>query len=137
MSSQIEALVECVKLHVHDLRLVMLFGSFASGRQRHDSDIDLAFAAARPLNAEALLDLKLTLQEACNRALDLVDLNAPSVSIVLKNEVIKFGRILYAADGTAFSEVEGPIRREAEDFLFRRRDLDSHFLKQLRDYATA
>jgi uncharacterized protein len=136
MNLQSHALVESLKQHTPDLRLVILFGSFASGHQRDDSDIDLAIAALRPLDPTKLFDIKMTLQEASGRTVDLVDLNNADVSIVLKNEAIIFGKLLFAADETVFSEIEAPIRREAEDFLFRRRDLETHLAERMRAYAT-
>jgi predicted nucleotidyltransferase len=137
MDAQIISLVKTLLQESADIQLVILFGSFAANNQRDDSDIDLAIAAPRPLNAKRLFDLKLTLQANCDRVVDLVDLSNSGVSIVLKNDILTLGKVLYAVDETIFSSVEAPIRREAEDFLFRRRELDDYLLKRLRANATA
>lgn len=57
--------------HIH---LAILFGSFAKGTARSDSDIDLAVRADRPLTVEEQINLTGDLAEATGRAVDLIDL---------------------------------------------------------------
>lgn len=137
MKEQIDHLVETLKQQLDNLNLVILFGSFATGHQHVDSDIDLAIGCDRPLTPRELFDLTLALQADCNQIVDLVDLRNADVSVVLKNEIMTRGKVVYAVDPDIVSSFEGPIRREAEDFLLRRRDLDEHLVKRLRTYATA
>jgi predicted nucleotidyltransferase len=137
MDAKITSLVKILLQEEADVYLVILFGSFAANTQHDESDIDLAIATSRPLSASRLFDLKLTLQAGCDRDVDLVDLNNSGVSIILKNDIITKGKLLYAVDKVAFSQIEAPIRREAEDFLYRRRDLELQLQKRLMAHATA
>jgi len=77
-------------LHGHpEIQLAILFGSLASGRARPDSDLDLAVAAGRPLDAEAKLQLIADLAETVGRPVDLVDLSTagePLLAQILKTD---------------------------------------------------
>lgn len=135
MTSLIEPLIIKLKTLVPNLRLVMLFGSFATDFQRDDSDIDLAFAALRPLDSRALFDLKMALQVGCPRSVDLVDLANEQVSLILKHEIIKTGRAIFEADDTVLSEFEARILRDHGDLIFRRRDIEDEISARLRAYS--
>ncbi len=78
-----------------DIRFCGIFGSVASGEANQESDLDVAIAADRPLDARRLLELSEALSLAANREVDLVDLmaasgpilkHALSRSVILKNE---------------------------------------------------
>lgn len=92
------------------LELAILFGSMASGRQRPDSDLDLAVQAARPLTAEHKLALVGQLALASGRAVDLVDLR--TVGEPLLGQILSRGRRLLGSD-------------EAHAALLRRHLLDA------------
>jgi predicted nucleotidyltransferase len=136
MQPEINAIIQILSQRLPCLRLALLFGSFSSNDHRADSDIDIAFAAAQALDSKTLFNLKLDLQTICDRHVDLIDLNNADTSIVLKHEIVTLGKILFACDETVFSTYEARIRREAEDFLYRRRDLEDHLAERLRAYAT-
>lgn len=92
------------------LELAILFGSMASGRQRPDSDLDLAVQAARPLTVEHKLALVGQLALASGRAVDLVDLR--TVGEPLLGQILSRGRRLLGSD-------------EAHAALLRRHLLDA------------
>jgi predicted nucleotidyltransferase len=75
---------------------VWLYGSFAEGRARPDSDIDLALLAERRLDPARLFEARLELGGDLGRAVDLVDLRR--VSALLRFEVVGTGRLIYARD---------------------------------------
>ena len=135
MNPLVASLVEKLKTYVPDLRLVMLFGSFAAGCQRDDSDIDLAFAATHPLNNHALFDLKMEMQVGCPRSVDLVDLANETVSIILKYEIITTGQMMFEKDDSVGSEFETRIMRDHADLIYRRRDIEDDISQRLRAYA--
>lgn len=56
------------------IELAFVFGSVAHGRQRPDSDIDVAVQARAPLTAAFKLALIGDLAQATGRAVDLIDL---------------------------------------------------------------
>lgn len=63
-------------LRRHDVvRLGIVFGSTALGRETASSDLDLAVAASRPLTAGEKVALIDDLALACGRPVDLVDLS--------------------------------------------------------------
>jgi uncharacterized protein len=58
------------------IKLCIIFGSIASGKESGDSDLDLAIAGDQPLSATELLELAEEFSTAANRNVDLVDLVA-------------------------------------------------------------
>lgn len=77
------------------LRLAMLFGSVARGRQRPDSDVDIAILPRDPdLPLAAELDLQNGLAKAAGREVDLVRID--HASVLLAWEIAKHGRVLLA-----------------------------------------
>lgn len=135
MNAEIAPLLKRIKAQVPDLRLVILFGSFACSRQRQDSDIDLAFAATRPFEGRALFDLKLDMQNSGFRGVDLVDLAAADVSLILKHDIITTGLTIFEANDSVRSEFEAQIFRDYQDFIYRRRDIEVALTLRLAAYA--
>ncbi len=58
-----------------EILLAVLFGSFASGREHAQSDVDLAIGAAGPLSIDERVALHLSLSRALDREVDIVDLH--------------------------------------------------------------
>ncbi len=71
---------------------VYLYGSFAQGRARPDSDVDVALLARAPVDRRELADAAVALGERLGRDVDLVDLYR--VGAVLRVQVISRGRLL-------------------------------------------
>ncbi|MGH8650067.1 MAG: type VII toxin-antitoxin system MntA family adenylyltransferase antitoxin, partial [Burkholderiales bacterium] len=66
-----------------EIRIALLFGSLAEGKERRDSDLDLAVAAGGPLSADQKSALIAELAQAMGRPVDLVDLRT-AAGLVLK-----------------------------------------------------
>ncbi|GAB6066982.1 type II toxin-antitoxin system antitoxin [Methylothermus subterraneus] len=97
---------------------VWLYGSFASGDVRPDSDIDLAVLTCRPLPEDRLRELALELMDLGGRDVDLVDLRrAPTV---LAMQVISSGRRLYCRDRFACELFETHVFSDYVDLNERR-----------------
>jgi len=79
-----------------DVRLCIIFGSAATGRLGHDSDLDIAVAAAWPLAASRRLELIEAFSASTNREIDLIDLTTAS-GLILKQALSK-GVILQNRD---------------------------------------
>ncbi|MDI6871944.1 MAG: nucleotidyltransferase domain-containing protein [Bacillota bacterium] len=91
---------------------VYLFGSYAAGTQRPDSDLDLAMLLPtdRPsLTGPERMDLIGELEEVAGRQVDLVVLN--KAPLPLQFEVIRTGKVLYESDSE--------VRTDAEDLIVR------------------
>jgi len=94
--------------------LVILFGSVALGRQRPDSDLDIAIAASHPLSANEKTAIISALAERFGRPIDLIDLCV--VAEPLLGQVVRHGRRILGSD-TQYGEL---IRRhlfEQADFM--------------------
>ena len=63
------------------LRLAMLFGSFAEGRERFGSDVDVALLDREPLDMDTVLDITEAVGDVVGRHVDIVDLNQIPVPI--------------------------------------------------------
>ena len=82
------------------LRLVLLFGSAASGRGHSRSDIDLAFLFDKPINILALTNEVIGLLSTDN--VDVIDLRRASP--LLKFAAVKSGKLLYEKTPGIFNE---------------------------------
>ncbi len=108
--------------HADQVRFAYLFGSAARGNQTVLSDIDIAVYIAKE-TADAF-DAKLSLHADLCRALkrndvDVVILNTAS-NLILLDEVVRTGIILYDAEPGARAEFELRILHQAIDFKHHR-----------------
>lgn len=91
------------------IRLAILFGSLAAGRERVDSDLDLAVDAGRRLTADERLALTTELAKRTGRPVDLVDLYV--VGEPLLGQILRHGKRLLGG-GTCYADL---IRRHLFD----------------------
>ena len=75
---------------------VWIYGSFAHGRARRDSDLDIAILPDRPIDAWERLERAQDVAERVHREVDLVDL--ATVSDLLRHEVVTGGLRAVARD---------------------------------------
>jgi len=97
-----------------EIRLVILFGSLAGGRERTDSDVDLAVDVGHRLTADERLALITELAERTSRPVDLVDLRTVGEPIL--GQILRHGRKLVGSR-TSYADL---IRRhlfDQADFL--------------------
>ena len=78
------------------VELALLFGSVAAGRQRPDSDLDIAVAAEHRLTADEKMDIIASLAEATGRPIDLVDLRQAGEPLL--GQVLTHGWRLMGSD---------------------------------------
>lgn len=114
--------------------LLYLHGAHARGAQGPLSDLDIAVlmedSASRDLQTE--LDLLASLQEACGREdVDLVVLN--SAGPIIKDRVVRHGRLVYARSERARVLFEARAIKEALDFQYFSRTYDDALFQQLRE----
>ena len=113
-----------LKDQVKDLRAVYVFGSFANGRNRADSDMDLAILADVPFDALALWQLSASVASAIDREVDLIDLRAPNLSLGLGFEIVKEGKLIYCADEMALLDRKCYLIDMYHDFAIMRAQRD-------------
>lgn len=80
----------------HDVRQVWLYGSYARGDQREDSDVDLRFLCGDRIGFAELYEIQSQLEERIGRPLDIVtappDQMRPSFWARIKDsEVLLYG----------------------------------------------
>lgn len=98
---------------------VYLFGSYASGRQTHISDVDVAVLLDKTVKQDAYFDIRLSLMAELSRALD-----TDKVDLVILNEspyalayrVIRDGQLLFMKEGEGDQHIS-----------FKERTLDRYF----------
>ena len=99
----------------HDgLELAFVFGSVAQGKARAESDLDIAFQAARPLSSQQKMALIGDLAEATGRPVDLIDLR--TVGEPLLGQILSHGRRLLGSE-EAHGRLLSRHLIDAADFL--------------------
>ncbi|HEY8710599.1 MAG TPA: nucleotidyltransferase domain-containing protein [Burkholderiaceae bacterium] len=94
--------------------LAVLFGSVALGRQRSDSDLDIAVAASQALTAAEKIAIIEALAERTGRPVDLIDLKA--VAEPLLGQIVRHGRRLLGSD-SAYGQLISRHLFEQADFM--------------------
>jgi predicted nucleotidyltransferase len=84
------------------LRLAIVFGSVAAGRETEASDIDVAVLGHAPLTATERLQLTAAIADATGRPVDLVDLS--TVGEPLLGQILTHGRRLFG-DSTLHAQL--------------------------------
>lgn len=76
-------------LNSYRVTYAAIFGSFARGEEREDSDLDLLVTLERPIGVFALARLKRELEEVLGKSVDLVTTNAlnPRVSPYIRADL--------------------------------------------------
>ena len=94
------------------LRLAMLFGSMAEGRERFDSDIDLGLLDAGPLDSETIFEIGQNIAVEVGWPVDIVDLHGAPQPIT--RSALK-GTRLFGSD-ECFASLYARHLIEQEDF---------------------
>jgi predicted nucleotidyltransferase len=114
-------LARCLAGYPH-IRLAILFGSAAAGRQTFESDIDVAVAAQRALSVAERVEIVERLAQGTGRAVDLVDLATASGPLL--NRALATGRLLFCTDRALYAEIiKRALYDDADLAPYRRRIL--------------
>ena len=103
------------------IRLAILFGSLAAGREREDSDLDLAIDAGHRLTAGEKLALMNELAERTGRPVDLVDLQA--VGEPLLDQILRHGHRLLGSETCYADLIRKHLFDQADYLPYRNRIL--------------
>ncbi len=96
------------------IRLAVLFGSFARGRERPDSDLDIAITPDRDVSLRWELELQVELERACHRRVDLIRLDRAST--LLRWHVARDGLLLAARPAVEWMRFRAAAAGEHADF---------------------
>jgi uncharacterized protein len=109
-----EAQLNEILAHFPKIALAVLFGSVALGRERADSDLDIAVAAKQALTADEKIALIDALAESTGRPIDLIDLKV--VSEPLLGQIVRHGRRILGSD-TLYGDLISRHLFEQADFM--------------------
>jgi predicted nucleotidyltransferase len=87
-----------ILIEYDDIIFAYIFGSYAQGKIRKDSDIDIAIYLKSKLDVDMYLKIKMDLSEVTKREVDLVILN--DATPLLKYEIYKNHILLFTRDET-------------------------------------
>ncbi len=118
---EIEATLRKVVALLPQVRQAILFGSVAAGRQRHDSDLDFAVDAGRPLTAEEKVALIAELAAALGRPIDLIDLH--TVGEPLLGQILHTGKRILGSDAEYAALIQRHVFEQADFAPYRARIL--------------
>lgn len=76
--------------------IIYVFGSYANGELRADSDIDIAFLSDDDLSAYEIFIIAQEIADILDRDVDLIDLK--QASTVFKAQVVGKGKIIFCSD---------------------------------------
>jgi len=93
--TQITKIIQCLQGTLSPW-LILVFGSWATGRAREDSDIDIAFLSDAKNNSYDVFMTGQALAVQLGMDVDLLDLS--EASAVLKAQIVSGGRVLYCSD---------------------------------------
>lgn len=117
----IDATLKDVLARFPALQLALVFGSVAQGRQRPDSDLDIAVAARQALTADEKIDIITALSERTGRPVDLIDLKV--VTEPLLGQIVRHGRRLLGSDGAYGKLINQHLVEQADFMPYRTRVL--------------
>lgn len=100
--------------HFPKIAIAVLFGSVALGRQRPDSDLDIAVAAEQSLTVNEKIALLRALADHTGRPIDLIDLSV--VSEPLLGQILRYGRRILGSD-TLYGKLISRHVFEQADFM--------------------
>lgn len=100
-----EGIVSELQNAIPGLVAAYLFGSTANGRERNDSDVDVAVLGSTSVDEVELWQLAQTLATRLGRNVDLVDLFRAST--VMRSQIIATGVVLFDGDAAVRRRFEG------------------------------
>ncbi len=117
----IDTLLREVLARFPALVLALVFGSVAQGRQRADSDLDIAVAANQALTATEKMDIIEALAERTGRPVDLIDLTVATEPLL--GQILRHGRRLLGSDGAYGHLISRHLFEQADFMPYRTRVL--------------
>jgi predicted nucleotidyltransferase len=122
-----------------EVSAVYLFGSQAKGTTTKNSDIDVAVLLEPGFDLKAhsmyRIGLMVELEQLCRRPVDVVILN--QASLVLRNQVLKYGRLVYERDHSQRVAFEVYSRQAYYDFKPILALLHRALVRQIREVGLA
>lgn len=100
----------------NNVLFALLFGSYASGRQKKRSDIDVAVYFKSPPSGLDLFCFINSLSDICGSDIDLVVLN--TASPFLKHQIMKYGILLEIKDRLSYRQFRERLISEYQEYKY-------------------
>ena len=126
MLKAVQKNLEEFSVQQENLVLVFLFGSFAKGFSRDESDVDVAIMFRKVPDFFGLNDLKDQLSRCAGKEVDILTLN--TASPIIKMQVLRYG-LLVKTDKRAYNDFFVSTLREYHDLKYVRREIEENLLK--------
>lgn len=110
----IDAVLAGVFAQFPQITLAVLFGSMASGKQRGDSDVDIAVSATHALSVDEKIALTSMIAERTGRVVDLIDLRTATEPLL--GQVLRHGRMILGSE-TSYGDLINRHLLEQADFM--------------------
>lgn len=111
----LDRIADCLRQDENVL-FALIFGSYASGKQRPDSDLDLAVCYRNPPEGLDVLYAVNDLSNAIGKEVDLVVLNRASA--FLRHQVMKTGVRIFIRDDIAFRDFRDKAIRDYMEYKY-------------------
>ncbi len=129
-------IIETILSHYPQTQAIYLFGSYAAGQERADSDVDIALLLppemAKRAGNLALSQLHLSLSEQLGKEVDLINLR--QVSSVFQKEIIMAEQKIFCADTAVADEFEMLTLSFYQKLNEERREILAEFARTGRAY---
>ena len=114
-SATVQAAIGQVLARHPSIVVAILFGSLATGRNRNDSDLDLAVASTTPLDPQIRIQLIEELAVGLGRPVDLIDLAQTHGPLL--QQILTKGRLLTCTDRTRYADLLLRVIYEEADVM--------------------
>lgn len=95
---------QIVSSRLPDVVALYLYGSYAEGRQRPDSDLDLAILCRKPIDTTSLYETRMALAQELEMDVDCVDLQ--NIPLTLAAQVLESGILILDQDLSYRGKIE-------------------------------
>jgi uncharacterized protein len=99
-----------------NVTFALIFGSFSKGRQKADSDLDIAIFFKTPPEGLDLLFYRSRLSELTGKEVDLTVLNRASA--FLRHQVMKYGLLLLTKDRSIYGRFREKTIYDYQEYQF-------------------
>lgn len=85
------------------VQVIILFGSYARGKQRNDSDVDIAFKSDEEFSRMQIWEMKNEIEDILNKEVDLINIDS-EISEGFRYEILMSGKLIYVANKQEFEK---------------------------------
>lgn len=107
-----------------EILLCIVFGSLAEGNSSFSSDLDIAIACKKPIDADGKQSMVEELGLALGRPIDLIDLNKTKGTLL--HQILTKGELVFCRDHQLYAEI-------IKKMLFNQADMMPYYYRSLKE----